>query len=156
MAALRDCMNLKMAKAEDDCSLNTPPSIDVIWEISVVHFLLFVLHMKKLSESHLGVEAGIRKAQKKCNEYDQVSEKGGQIQGLKQSRETCWGQWRPTPRSHWGWLSLGLPRRWGSRPASTRWNPTLQSGLCLVWKTITLKTLSKTQWTQGAECSLPK
>merc|ERR1712223_1330001 len=31
MAALRDCMNLKMAKAEDDCSLNTPPSIDVIW-----------------------------------------------------------------------------------------------------------------------------
>ena len=28
----------------------------------------------------MGVEAGIRKAQKKCNEYDQVSEKGGQIQ----------------------------------------------------------------------------
>ena len=79
MAALRDCMNLKMAKAEDDCSLNTPPSIDVIWKISVVKFLLFVLHMRKLSESHLGVEAGIRKAQKKCNEYDQVSEKGCQI-----------------------------------------------------------------------------
>ena len=47
MAALRDCMNLKMAKAEDDCSLNTPPSIDVIWEISVVKILLFVLHMRK-------------------------------------------------------------------------------------------------------------
>ena len=24
----------------------------------------------------MGIEAGIRKAQKKCNEYDQVSEKG--------------------------------------------------------------------------------
>ena len=76
--------------------------------------------------------------------------KGRQIQDLKQSRETCWGQWRPTPRFHWGSLSSGWPRRWGSRPALTRWNPTLQSGLCLVWKNITLKTLSKAQRTRGS------